>query len=80
MPPPCPFWADGTEQVGVLATLTGRLAWPCSRSCPTPRDRVFLADARFILKPDFDRFAGRNVYGVGLGRIGEVFLKAAITA
>ena len=80
MPPLAHFGADGTEQVGVLITLIGRLAWPRSLPCPAPRDRVFLAYARFILEPDFDHFTGRNVCGVGLKRIGEVFLKAAITA
>ena len=32
-----------------------------SLPCPAPRDRVFLAYARFILEPDFDHFTGRNV-------------------
>src|SRR5271165_719749 len=43
------------EEVGVFVALVGRLARTCSASRPLPHEAVLLADARFVLEPDFDR-------------------------
>jgi hypothetical protein len=39
-----------------------------------PNKAVLLADASFILKPDFDRSAFRNIGEMGVQRPREVFL------
>ena len=49
------------EQVGVLVALFGGLSRPRYPSRPLPNDAIFLADLRFVLKPDFDRRGPRNV-------------------
>ena len=77
MPPPCPFWGNGTERVGVLITLIGRLAWP--RSPPCPIGFFWPMRASSWNQISLALPVGMSS-GVGLKRIGEVFLKAAITA
>jgi len=39
-----------------------------------PHEAVLLADASFILKPDFDRNAFRDIGEMGAQRLREVFL------
>ncbi len=66
--------ADRAEEIGVFITLIGRLAWPRAALGPLPNKAVLLADASFILKPDFDRSAFRNIGEMGVQRLREVFL------
>ena len=47
--------ADGAEQIGVVIALVGGLPGPRSAPGPLPNLAIFLADAGFVLKPDFDR-------------------------
>jgi hypothetical protein len=42
-----------------------------------PHDPVLLADAGFVLEPDLDRLAAREVGDVGSERTWEVFLNSA---
>ena len=65
---------DRAEEIGVFITLIGRLAWPRAAFGPLPNKAVLLADASFILKPDFDRNAFRNIGEMGAQRLREVFL------
>jgi hypothetical protein len=51
------LWADGPEQVGVFVALISRQAWSCPLSCPKTRSPILLTNPRFILKPQFYRFA-----------------------
>src|SRR3984893_6771410 len=44
---------------------------------PDPGPRALLANAGFILKPDFDRPAGKLLRDCGARQPGEVFLKAS---
>ena len=66
--------ADGAEQIGVVVALIGGLARPRSPLSPLPNLAVLLADARFVLKPDFDRSRRRHVIEMRLQRAWEVFL------
>jgi hypothetical protein len=50
-------WADGPEQVGVFVVLISREAWSCPLPCPNTSSPILLTDPRFILKPQFYRFA-----------------------
>jgi len=69
--------ADGAEDIGPLGALIVRRTGPCSAFGPSPRDLVLLADAGFVLEPDFDRYA-RNEAGADSRQLGgEVFLKAS---
>ena len=47
------FRADGAEQVGPLVAPVARRAWTASAPRPDPGQGALLADARFILEPDF---------------------------
>ena len=40
---------DGTEEIGVLVALVGRLSWSRATLCPLPDDAVLLAYAGFVL-------------------------------
>lgn len=73
------FGADRTEQIGVFVSLVCRLAWSGSFSGPEPRLTVLLADTRFILEPNLDRFSFRNIRYMGSKCVGEVFLKVSMT-
>ena len=71
--------ADGSEQIGVLIALIGRLARAIASPCPLINQAVLLANAGFVLEPDFYRCVGREFTGP-LGDVGrEVFLKASNT-
>src|ERR1017187_6575142 len=54
------FGTDRAEDVGRFRPLVLRGRWPCPASGPAPRDLVFLADAGFVLEPDFYRCAVRE--------------------
>ena len=72
-----PRWADRAEQIGVVIALVGGL--PRSRPAPGPLPNlaVLLADASFVLKPDFDWRRFRQPLEMSLQRAGEVFLNAS---
>src|SRR5215217_1986837 len=74
---PVPRRADGAEQVGAFVALIGGLARARAAPRPLPHEAVLLADAGFVLEPDFDRLAFRQAGAVSVQRRGEVFLKAA---
>ena len=76
--PDAPRRADGAEQIGILIALIGGLTRPRTFARPEADKAVLLANARFILEPDFDRFSGLQLGYVGLECAGEVFLKASI--
>ena len=72
------LWADGTEDIGRFGALIMRRARPGTSFGPSARDLVFLADPRFILKPNFYPcalgLAARDIRDEG----GEVFLNASM--
>ncbi len=70
--------ADRTEDVGRAGALIVRRRGPGAASRPAPCDLVLLADAGFILEPDFYRLAGCLLLGDLCQALGEVFLNAAI--
>lgn len=72
-------WTDGSEQIGVLVALVCRLAWPGSFFGPLPHLSVLLANARFVLEPDLNRFVSWQMAYMRLECIGKVFLKASMT-
>lgn len=71
--------ADGPEQVGILIALISRQAGPGPLARPDANPSVLLANASFILEPQLNWCALRQVCYVRSQRIGEVFLKASIT-
>jgi hypothetical protein len=68
---------DGAEDIGPLGALIVRRAGSCSALGPAARDLVLLADAGFVLEPDFDLYARFEALAdrFDLGR--EVFLNAS---
>src|SRR3977135_4393034 len=72
-----PRRADGAEQVGPSKPPVA--ADPRTRAAfgPDAGQRALLADPRFILKPDFNRPAGKLRRDCGACQLGEVFLKAS---
>src|SRR5208337_3074567 len=72
-----PLRADGAEEIGPLIALVARGSGARSALRPDPGQRALLADARFILEPDFKRlalgFVGKPLQNLG----GEVFLNAS---
>ena len=72
--------ADRPEQPGILVALVSRLAWSRAAPGPLADDAVLLADAGFVLKPDFDRLSLRQMADMGIQDAGEVFLNASMTA
>ena len=72
--------ADGAKQIGVLITLVGGLARSRSALGPLANLAVLLPNPGFILEPDFQGLARRNLGEMGFQRRGEVFLNAAIVS
>ena len=72
--------ADRPEQVGIVVALVGRLTWSRAAPGPLADDTVLLPDPGFVLKPDFDPPALRQMPGMSLQRCGEVFLNASMIA
>ena len=66
------------EEIGVFVALVGGLAWSGSAPRPLANNAVLLADARFILEPDFDWLVGWYGFEMGVQRVFEVFLNASI--
>ena len=69
--------ADGAEQIGVVVALVGGLARPRSAPGPLAHEAVLLADAGFVLEPDFDRRRLGRPSRWALSARGEVFLNAS---
>jgi hypothetical protein len=69
--------ADRAEQIGVVVALVGGLARPRSSPGPLPNLAVLLADAGFVLKPDFDRRRLRQAFEMSPQRERKVFLNAS---
>ena len=70
---------NGAKDVGPLRALVVGRARAGSAFGPPPGDLVFLADPRFILKPDLDRRPAL-FYADGLDQVGEVFLNASMAS
>jgi len=68
---------DRAEDIDPLGTLVVRRAGPCAAPGPAACDLVLLADAGFVLEPEFDLYARFETFAdrCDLGR--EVFLKAS---
>ena len=73
-------WTDGTEEIGILIALIGRLAGPRSASGPLADDAIFLTDAGLVVEPDFERCCVPQIGEMGTQRGGEVFLNAAMVS
>jgi hypothetical protein len=71
---------NGAEEIGAFVALVGGLAGPRSAPRPLPYEAVLLADARFVLKPDFDRRGRRQAIDVSAQGAREVFLDASTIA
>src|ERR1019366_2151048 len=66
--------ADGAEQIGPSEPPDARARAALG---PDAGQRALLANAGFILKPDFDRPAGKLLRDCGARQLSEVFLKAS---
>ena len=64
---------DRAEQIGALIALVGRRAWPRAGPGPKSGPTVLLTEPGFILKPDLDRAALRQMAYMGRERAREVF-------
>ena len=69
--------ADGAEQICAAVALIRRLAGPGSAARPLPDDAVLLPDPGFVLPPDLDRLALRQIGQMRAQRAREVFLNSA---
>jgi hypothetical protein len=69
--------ADGAEQVSPGKPPIAPDARTRAALGPDAGQRALLANAGFILKPDFDRPAGKLRWDCGARQPGEVFLKAS---
>jgi len=71
--------ADRAEDVRGSGALVSGRGWACAALGPATSDLVLLADARFVLEPDFyciavELFCARDLVQAR----GEVFLKSSI--
>jgi hypothetical protein len=69
--------ADCAEDVGPFRALIMRCDGPRAAPGPAPCDLVLLADARLVLKPDFQRYARADLFPDTVQRFGETFLKCS---
>jgi hypothetical protein len=65
---------DRAKEIGVFVALIGGLTRTCSTPSPLTDQAVLLADAGFVLEPDFDGRSRRQIGQMRLQRRGEVFL------
>src|SRR5580700_2874889 len=68
---------DGAEDVGPFVALITRGARSCSALGPDAGQGALLADARFILEPDFDGLLFGMVGELRCDLRGEVFLNVS---
>jgi len=66
--------ADRAKEIGVLVALVGGLTRTRSTPRPLAHEAVLLADAGFVLEPDFDGRSRRQIGEMRLQRLFEVFL------
>lgn len=59
---------NGAEEIGAFVALVGRLARSRSTPRPLPDAAILVADARFVLEPDFDGSIGRQIGEMGAQR------------
>ncbi len=71
------FGTDRAEQIGPFVALVPRRLGARPAPRPAPRQAAFLADARFVLKPDLDRLLFGALRYDGIDKGGEVFLNAS---
>ena len=71
--------ADGAEKVCAFIALIGRQGGTCALPRPDARLPVLLADAAFVLEPDFDLLATWQAAKMGAQGDGEVFLNMSMT-
>jgi hypothetical protein len=69
-----PGWTNRAKQIGVFVALIGRLTRTCSTPSPLTDQAILLADAGFVLEPDFDGRSRRQMSEMRLQRRVEVFL------
>ncbi len=74
------FGTDRAKEIGRSCALVAWSGWPGSAFCPAPRDLVLLADAGFVLKPDFYPLAARRAASDLRHEGGEFFLKVSMAA
>ena len=72
--------ANRAEEIGRSCALVTWGGWPGSAFCPASRDLVLLADAGFVLEPDFYPLVPRRAAGDLRHEGGEFFLNVAIAA
>jgi len=70
---------DSAKEISVLIALIRRQPWPGALLGPNAGLTVLLTYAGFILKPNLNLPAFRQMAYVGFESAGEVFLKASIT-
>lgn len=71
------FRTDRTEDICPFGALIARCAGPCSALGPTARDLVLLADAGFVLEPEFDLYARFETLADRFDPGREVFLNVS---
>ena len=75
-----PKRTDGAKYVGPFASLIARPGWTAAALGPNASQCALLADAGFVLPPEFNRFFARMLGDRGFDQIGEVFLCASCAA
>ena len=53
--PDAPLWTYGTKNIGRVMAVIAYHERPCADRCPNISVGALLADAGFVLDPDFDR-------------------------
>ena len=69
-----PGRTDRAKQIRVCVALIGGLTRTCSTASPLTDQAILLADAGFVLEPDFDGRSRRQMREMDLQRLTEVFL------
>jgi hypothetical protein len=69
-----PGRTDRAKQIGVFVALIGGLTRTCSTPSPLPDQAILLADAGFVLEPDFDGRSRRRIGQMRLPRRVDVLL------
>jgi hypothetical protein len=72
--------ADSAQQIGAGVALIGGQSGTCAAFGPDAGPAVFLADAGFVLEPDFDRAARWSFFRQSVQLRSEVFLNASISS
>ena len=69
---------NGSEQVGAVVAMIGRLAWARSASGPLPHDPVLMPQAHLILEPDLHPLTLSDTRQMSAQGGGEVFLNSVM--